>query len=76
MRDEEQFEKTKYVYDGFKIYELKCSGAIDKIKKFSSLEWFEKLFSQTAFIQHFLLFCLIFVAKICLTLIIFANMCL
>ena len=41
-----EFEKTKYEYDGFKIYELRCSGAIDKIKKFSSFEWFEKLLLQ------------------------------
>lgn len=37
------FLKTKYSYDGFEIYELKCSGAAQKIIRFSKLEWLKEL---------------------------------
>lgn len=40
----ERFLDTKYEYSGFEIYELKCGGAVDKIKKFSTFEWLDELF--------------------------------
>lgn len=39
-----EFLKTKYEYDSFEIYEIKCGSAFDKIIKFSSFEWLEELF--------------------------------
>ena len=41
-----EFEKTCYEYDGFEIYELKCEGSFEKMKKFSSTDWIKFLIKK------------------------------